>query len=188
MRKKLSVISGVLVGLLVLGVGGAYASDSAKPGDVLYQVDLAYESFERVFKFDPVSSVEFESEVLAERVVELGELVIDGDLDDIEIVVDSISDQEVELKERTIVMNEECTGDNCDEGEKTRVVNRIEEQNQEHLQTMQQTHTVIENKYGEAQCAGACGKIEDVIETFENEVDLDVDIEVEDNVEEEVIE
>ncbi len=182
MRKKLTVISGILVGLLVLGVGGAYASDSATPGDILYPLDLMYESMERVIKIDPVSRVDFETDVLEERVIELGELTVDGELDNIEVVVDSISDQQNELNERVIVMNEECTGDNCDEGEKERVVNRIVEQNQEHTQTMEESHIVIEEKYGEDQCAGACGKLEHVIETFENEVDLNVDTDVEENI------
>lgn len=164
MNKKLGVILGVIAGILVVGGGVAYASDSAAPGDILFPVDLAVESVVRTFKSDPVALADFETDVLAERVAELDELSEEGEAGDVESAADYVAEQGDVVKEKSRNMNETCDAENCDEGEKTRVTNRIETQTQEQVKTLEQSKVQAEENLGEAACSGACGKIDDAIE------------------------
>jgi hypothetical protein len=165
MNKKFGLILGIVAGVLLVGGGVAYASDSAVPGDFLYPVDLAVESVQRTLTTDPVAEAELETDILAERVAELEEVSEDGNLEDVETAADNVAEQSDEVKTRAREMEETCDAENCDEGEKTRVTTRIEEQSQENQQTMEQVKTKVETKYGEEECSGTCGKIDDATES-----------------------
>ena len=182
MKKKFLPILAIVV-IVFLAFGGvAYASDSAVPGDLLYPVDILAENVQRVLIFDPITETEFEAEVLSERVEELEVISEDGELTDIEDLVVVIDEQGDKVRTVEKTMNEVCTGDNCDSGEQNRVVEMVMEQNQEHVEAMNQVQNQIETKYGVEECSGACGKIVDVVETF-IEVD-NADVEVDETVEE----
>lgn len=69
-----SIVAAVMV--VAGAIGGLLASNSAKPGDALYKLDLAAEDVRVAFQTSPLERAELESELAAERIKEANQLVV----------------------------------------------------------------------------------------------------------------
>lgn len=130
--KILTVVIVAAGGLLLLA-GGAWAADSSKPGDMLYGVDLAVESVQRVVTFGDVAKADFEIDVLDERMEELTELDEEGE--EVGEALDEVADQQTRLYGQIRKMEE---NNDIDEGEKNRVWTRYESRYEYHYEYMNQ--------------------------------------------------
>lgn len=136
-RLPLFIISIVFV-VLALGAGGIYASDGAKPGDPTFVLDKAGESIMRYFKKGD-DLVEFEMDVLDERLSELEELE-EENIEEVDDALDEVYEQQKRVREREEVINE----DNEDIGEEVR--EQIQERHEEQLEQMEQLQQQMEKK------------------------------------------
>lgn len=125
------VTIGVLsvVGLLLLGTGVAYASDSSVPGDFLYSVDLLSEDIQRTFLFSDEAKVDFEEKVLEERSLELGEIedsTDDMDEEDMAEAEDQYNQQKEQYELQLEELEQRMKAGDITEEEYESLKNRIE--------------------------------------------------------------
>ncbi|KKR05725.1 MAG: hypothetical protein UT34_C0002G0232 [candidate division WS6 bacterium GW2011_GWF2_39_15] len=110
-KNPLLIVSLSLVALLLLGTGVTYASDGAKPGDLLYSVDRLSENVQLALTLDDSTNAELEMKFLEERVEELEEFEnemedsaedkdADGSVDGLNQAIENVAKQEVRLRSR----------------------------------------------------------------------------------------
>ena len=133
----------VLALIACLGIGGWYLvgeANAASPDNFLYPLDLAAESIERFVTFDEVALAELETEILNERVEELG-VLIDTNIIDEELILEAT---------KKIDEQRSQTQSKIDSGEKDmteameQVQNQFEVKAQEHIKIMEKVQTKVE--------------------------------------------
>ncbi|MBD3280824.1 hypothetical protein GF389_04855 [Candidatus Dojkabacteria bacterium] len=170
MNNATKVVVGFALAILLLGLvgtGAVLAADSAKPGDVLYPLDQLGEDVQRAFTTNDDERAELEMKILDERKEEL-EALEEADDGRIEDAIDHLEEQESTVQERLRAMNENSE---MDEGEKTRVTERSEEQVEAHEQVIEK----VQEKLRESQNDEVADKLEKVKNKYENRPSLDRD-------------
>jgi hypothetical protein len=145
-RYKLFVTLGIVFVLLVTSGGVAYASDDAVPGDLLYPVDKAVESLNRVIISDPIAKAEFEVELLDERVAELEDL---SEVSNGEVVGDANEEVEAQknrVRERLEVLAELSVQNKLNTQEQQQLMQEVQNKLQVHEESMNQIKSNLENK------------------------------------------
>ncbi len=124
---------------VVLLFGGMFftvrSADAAAPGDLLYPLDRAYESVQRLLSLSPEAKASLELDLLYERAEELNSLN-EEDVDEslVDEAIDNLEDQDTKTKER---IRDAEDNENSDTGELERLRERLELLTQENLQLMQ---------------------------------------------------
>lgn len=147
-NKSLQVIALSLIGLLGLGGGVAYASDSAVPGDLLYPIDLAIENAQMALTNDPAEQAELAQEILDERIEELEEIANDDDKgqEDIEKANKEVDKARANAYGKTEEMLQARIDGNVSEVVHTRVLLKQEENAERHEVKLQEVKTKVEEK------------------------------------------
>lgn len=130
-------LAGVMV--VVLLFGGMFfavsSADASAPGDLLYPIDRAYESVQRLLALSPEAKASLELDLLDERAEELDSLNEEGADDSlVDEAIDNLEEQDIKTKER---VRDAEDNENSDEGELERLRERLELLTQENLQLMQ---------------------------------------------------
>lgn len=155
MSKVILIIIVTLVVLGTVGVAGAYASDSAVPGDALYSLDLYSEGVVRNFISDEVALSEYEMEILDERVAELEEMeevetVTGQESEFLEDALDNITAQEDRVRQRIDQVEGVYNGGEVGEAVMEQVQNMWQEKVESHEQRIEQVQSKVEASRGEA--------------------------------------
>lgn len=137
MSKKLKVAIILVSGVFVF-VGGSFTlaktANAATPGDIMYPIDIATEKLSRLLIINSDKKATFEQEILEERALELEKLLNDDtDSDIIGKAVKNLEEQDARVNERLRIAED---NDNSDNGELSRVRERLEVQEEENLKLM----------------------------------------------------
>ncbi len=150
--------------VLILGVGGIVLADKANaatPEDTLFPVDKFFESATRVVMLNPTSLIEFEQQVLDER---LEELAAATDTSDIALYV-----TEVEAQEEKLDTAIDESGDTLSAEEKEQIRNQYQEKIQAHIETMEQVQTKLGNENAKESLGKAIENFEGKLTASQNE-------------------
>lgn len=145
-KYKLFLTLGIVFVLLVTSGGVAYASDDALPGDLLYPVDKAVESINRVIISDPIAKAEFEVQVLDERVSELENLSEDVESESVGDANEEVEAQKNRVRERLEVLAELSVQNKLNTQEQQQLMQEVQNKLQVHEESMNQIKTNLENK------------------------------------------
>lgn len=145
-KYKLFLTLGIVFVLLVTSGGVAYASDDAVPGDLLYPVDKAVESINRVIISDPIAKAEFEVQVLDERVSELENLSEDVESESVGDANEEVEAQKNRVRERLEVLAELSVQNKLNTQEQQQLMQEVQNKLQVHEESMNQIKTNLENK------------------------------------------
>lgn len=148
--KGLVILLGSFTILVLLGWGVASAADSALPGDSLYPIDQLSESVQKVLIINPVSELDFEIDLAEERISELEALEVQQAEETlISEAIAEVEAQEALLQEKQRTMIETGLGEGGDQAVKERVMSRLEQHLELHLQKMEQVKTKLQQKGNE---------------------------------------
>jgi len=149
--------------LLVTGGGAVYASNASVPGDLLFPIDIAAENVRRRFIKGTARSVEYEVDIMYERVSELEEVEEEGDSDSIGKSIEEVDKQQERVQEEVQHMEQECSEGKIDEAVLNRVMERVRLQTEEHVSKMEE----VSNKQMEKGNDQAAQAIEEAIQKQE---------------------
>ncbi len=139
MSQKLNSVLSVLLGVVIVFgslTAVAYASDSSKPGDLLYGVDKASECVQRALIRNSVKRSEFEIKVMDERVLELEKLNEEKNVKGIEKAIAEIEAQQLRLRDRLQEMDKLRTEDKLQTQDQLKVMEKLQSRIEEHKESM----------------------------------------------------
>jgi len=147
MGKQAKIALSVFLALTVF-VGSsifiATTADAATPGDFLYGIDRSLEDVQRAITFSSEAQADLEVDLLEERSQELSEIIEnDADIELIEEAVDDLEEQEENVKAR---IRDAEDNENSDSGELERIRERLELQQKQNLQLMEQLQEKYQTK------------------------------------------
>ncbi len=139
---NVKVTTGVVIATAVILISGSmvtvYASESAKPGDLLFPIDLLVENVQRSFISEPVAKAEFEIKVLDERVQELKTLSSTNDKINSATAVGEIDAQQIRLQDRLQEMDALRVQDKLQTQEQLKVLEQLKTQTKLNESTLNQ--------------------------------------------------
>lgn len=168
-KKPIIIVSLSFVFLLLLGGGLAYASDSSKPGDLLYPVDKATEGVQRFFINDPVDLANFEAAVLDERYQEIEDLESDENKEVAEDVLKEVEDQQSKVLASVEEVNTLRTQNKIQESEHLKIMTKLQVMTEEHKMVMDKYMLIVNDE-----------KTIEKAKTVQNEYDKEVETKVKD--------
>lgn len=136
--------------IILVGRGGvllAEKANAATPETSLYTMDKYFESAKRKFISNPEKLINFEQQILDERLEELTTMTNTNKLD--------LYLSEIEAQEENLNVAIEENGDSITEEKKLQIREQYQERVQAHIQTMEQ----IQQKLGNEQAQESIGKV-----------------------------
>lgn len=139
----------VIATVILVGRGAfllAEKANAATPETSLYTMDKFFESVKRKFIFNPENLVNFEQQILEERLEELVAMTNTNKLD--------LYISEIEAQEEKLDLAIDESGDSIAEEKKVQIREQYQERIQAHIQTMEQ----VQQKLGNEQAQESVGK------------------------------
>jgi len=164
-RKTFFIILLCFFMFILISGGTVYASDNAKPGDLLFTIDTGWESIQRFITRGNPDKTEFEIGILEERLNEYNHLLNNnGDNSALGECLNEMNKQQVRTEEQIANLEQTYKNDDVSESEFNQIRERYENQINEGLGLLNQFEHQVESE-GDTQLQN---EFQEVVKNYQN--------------------
>jgi hypothetical protein len=167
-NSMVSIIS--ILATLTAGTGTVYASNAATPGDLLFSLDKAVESVQRVFTIEPVSEAAFELKVLDERIAEMDQLTSESNVVALSTAITEVEAQTGVISEQLKIMDQLRLENKLQTQEQQQIMEQLRARVQQQTASMQQTQSKLQSSGDNVNS----GNIEQIQKKYSDAVDTQI--------------